>query len=550
MSLKLITPQLSAKPEPGVETRAVYVEEWVEALPFANPPALLRELHDTLYRLNRSPLKAAQRFGLLELYLPAYRFLLELQDEQGPVHSMAAFDKYRAETDATRHVADEMASGYKLVLAELLEGRTMWRRHRQLATALQRAFMFLCFALVHSHSEYLPTPLGSWDELSDLYRYAEENGLEAQEQPGGKLRPEFAKSIRHHYKRVLLVSLLDPHRLAHAEAWSAYRLLDEWADAAEVTRPQPVEKPTGMFVVDALPDHRPVPYKEVVASTLSDRYRLLNAAPVIRAAQQRLSALRQRRAGTGAAEPGAGERGAGAAASLLNTVVRALSLPRQRGTPRRAGAGQVRVAIGLSTLHHFLSGGDPDPEPASGDTGGGGSTGEESIEIGAPGGAGLGGRHTYSAEFWDLHDVGPGGVGLIKHMRPNVAIAAGDLIGVQPEREHDARTWMIGVVRWLRISGPGEYQAGIQILARSAEPVTLTAGPGESQALHKRAGLALSRLARAPGNSIVAPSGTFARGTPMLVEAPQGALHVAGEVLIESTLAYDRFTYTPAEAQV
>lgn len=67
MSLQLRVPAVSETVDPSVETRRVYVEEWVEALPYADPAALVRTLFTSLYALNRSPLRYRTRLEILEL---------------------------------------------------------------------------------------------------------------------------------------------------------------------------------------------------------------------------------------------------------------------------------------------------------------------------------------------------------------------------------------------------------------------------------------------------------------------------------------------------
>ena len=89
MAVKLRLPTIASEADPAIETRPVYVEEWVEALPYANPVVLLRNLHEALTKLNRTPVKPQTRLTLMELYRRPYEYLLDLLERQGPIHSIA-----------------------------------------------------------------------------------------------------------------------------------------------------------------------------------------------------------------------------------------------------------------------------------------------------------------------------------------------------------------------------------------------------------------------------------------------------------------------------
>ena len=94
MTLKLDIPEIAEQLDPSLERRGVYVEEWIEALPYANPGVLVNKLLEAVSGLNRNPLKPAQRLSLLEHYAKPYQYLLELQEKHGTSRTVAAFEKH------------------------------------------------------------------------------------------------------------------------------------------------------------------------------------------------------------------------------------------------------------------------------------------------------------------------------------------------------------------------------------------------------------------------------------------------------------------------
>ena len=81
MAVKVIIPTVSDNVDPSVELRGVYVEEWIEGLPYADPVVVVRNVLDAVSKLNRSPAKPANRLALMELYAQPYQFLMELQEK-------------------------------------------------------------------------------------------------------------------------------------------------------------------------------------------------------------------------------------------------------------------------------------------------------------------------------------------------------------------------------------------------------------------------------------------------------------------------------------
>ena len=82
MAFKLSLPKISEQSNPTVETRAVYVEEWVEGLAYANPPRLVEQMLEALRALNEQPLKPTHRLQLLELYVKPFQFALDFRRGQ------------------------------------------------------------------------------------------------------------------------------------------------------------------------------------------------------------------------------------------------------------------------------------------------------------------------------------------------------------------------------------------------------------------------------------------------------------------------------------
>jgi hypothetical protein len=337
MALRINIPSISEKADPSVETRSVYVEEWVETLPYANPSATQRTLFESLIKLNRCPVKAANRLTLLELYTAPYQFLMEHREKAGTARTASAFEKHRTDSEAARRLATEMAYGYKIVLAHTVGRKTLFGKNKDLALSLQRSVLFLSFSLIYSYEQYLPSPPAVWRELAELYRYA--CAADLQEIPavgGGKLSPDWQRPVADIYKQILLSSLIDPYHLPQGEVWRIHALIGRWSNKAEIGPMRSAGKGTGIFVVNAESGQQPTALAKLDGAGDAS-HQLLDTNPLIAHLQSLLKDT------TGDVDR-----------PLLGRIVRALGIPPARHTPRSKIQGLVNLASGLGSLHHFL----------------------------------------------------------------------------------------------------------------------------------------------------------------------------------------------------
>ena len=357
-----------------------------------------------------------------------------------------------------------------------------------------------------------------------MYNYAESSSLHDGSIPGPDQRGELTRSIASVYKRIALTSLVDPYHLSYGEIWRVYEAFEDCADSALIGPAEERPKAAGIFVIDPMDDHRPSPYADP-KTALSNRCRILDANPVIAALNTRQVPTRR-----------------GGRDSLITVMTRALSLPPKRHTPRETSEGRVSLIMGVSAVHHFL-GGETVQYASSGE--GGELSHREPASPEAPDVDGIVSvGPSYNAEFWEVLNEGPSGIGVIKRLRPNNAIGVGELIGIQfPLRGESGTRWRIGVVRWLSIEGSGEYQVGVQIFGRSAEAVEVSVDGGASS-VNVAAAVAVPALVADGRPSMIAPVGVISPDLIVTAHTSRTQVQLKPESLIERTANFERFSYS------
>lgn len=524
--MKLSLPRLDASPDPAVEIRPVYVEEWLESLAYANPPTLLDQTLQALERLNRQPLKPSLRLGLLDLYMRPYAFALDFRRTQKPARTGIALARQRDVSARLRRTALAMALGYKQALSDLRARRSRFGGTRDTRLALQRSVLFSSLGLMHAYDEYQPAPQGLWLETMALYMSAAEDGLDGQPVPSKLPDGAFSRSTADCFKCLCLTSLVDPYHLGYGELWAVYSAFGEYAEIARVEPVQEVPRPAGWFVIDPTSDGRPKPLVQVTGMP-GGHCRLLDANPVLKALHQR-----HRRADPADAVPG----------HTLAAMVRAVGLPPKRHTPRESSDGRVKLAAGLSTLHYFLRGGDTDVTPSVTDA-------EEIVASDAIGITSGGSSTAYRHQSWQVVNEGADGVGIAHDGRPDSFVGVGDLVGLQfPLRGDDEDDWSLGVIRWISVDEENRHQAGIQMLAERCSPVTVQAESGTgSMTRIPRPALALPSVGTDASSTLITPGGMFNAGDQMRVEAGTRQWLLEATAINESTGTYDRFSYRVLE---
>ncbi len=534
MDLNIRLPQVSAEIDPEVEVRSVYVEEWVDALPYANPGVLIHELQGALHKFNRSPLKPGLRFELLEHYRQPCLHLLENREMETSGSSAGTFEKTRSETGELRKLLAELANGYKRALSDSRSARGLWGKNKTLAAATQRSIHCLVNEQLLCFEQYHPVPAILWRELGRLWAFAEQSGFHQQAGKADKAHPGAHLSADNLYKQILLCSLVNPCHLAYGEVWGVFRLLMSCADRAVFQTKNPADKFTGLFLVPTNGD-APSPCRET--PTAMDVGLLLDTNPLLTALRSQLELPPENlAAGTHA---------------LLQHLARAFSLPPQRHLPRSASKGEVLIASGLSTLHHYLGGTPTNTktlDAAPGSEHNSEAEGDDNIEIGLPDNEFVSATatHSYTTESWEISNEGPGGVGMLRRLSPGITPRVGELVGIRIQQE---KRWGIGVVRWLNISEDEVHQAGIQFLGKKARAVLLYPADSRQSTANQLPGLVLAAADNSGKPTLLIPAGIYAAERPMTVATDKGTTHrIVLERCLDNSGNYERVDYRAAKS--
>lgn len=566
---------LSARTRPrettGTEAAAATVRpadlrRWVDELPYANREAVLGSLNEELSLLNAASVKPSVRFELLELHAGAYvRLLNSLIQRQGN-SGVSALQQQRRLADMARKLTLQVADGYKQVVdATGSKKASLFASRRSDVTAIQRAFLFLCYSLNHSYEQYLPTEPRVWIELAGLHGLARERG--ALDRPGShsEHRQEFARPISHLYKLALLTAVADPYHHGPGEVWKMFEFLGECADAAGLAAQRPAAGPEGVFVIDARGVERAWPLSHKAAGEAAKSYYLeTNATSSL------LENIREEvEQGRRDAFPTA--RARRQASAILSRIVQSLREPAQRSNDRTPIEAPVQLAVGISATQHLIGGTVAGTQATFGpgkESGARGAVSENdedavmkmidprsggTVDVdvnkgrrrtdGSEGGADEAGvMAIYGSEPWDVTNKSRRGVGIVRRDPPRTPLCVGEIVSIATNKGASA----IGLVRWFIVDEAGVHRAGIEIIGKRADSVNLRPLKHESNPDAARPALAMPFFgADEKAATLAALPGTYQEGGVLVVKCleTQAQVRVQMDSLIDATPSCERFTY-------
>ena len=513
-----------------IETRPIYVEEWLDSLPYIDFKKTSALLHEALQATNKADIKSATRLELIELYNRPYQYYVESQIKTGAQHTLQTIDAMQSQVAIMKQIAVGLSYGCKLAFDKAINKKTLWKQSKPPMEAMLMSLNYLSHALIFSFLEYAPVPKNVWQQLNFIYEFAEDKECQRKiySIPGANNK-DIKTTIDHAYKRIMMASLVDPHHLPFGAIWEIYEQLNDWAEYTQVHPIQAVSNPTGYFVFDLKSDNRPVPYSKFNQEETTNKTRLLDSTPLESLIQKQIDLIQM------------GQQidkdivlSPFYAKSLLSHMLKAWGLPPKRYFPRKSKTGNLNLVTGINALYYVLNNGNAFTRIATNDN-------DDEIDVGE--------GHTvtpdtssthYTPENWRIVDEGSGGYAVIRNEKPKKPIRVGDLVGINIDGED--KNWSLGVIRWLMVSRE-VHKIGLQNIADNAAPIALRACSGSKADREFRPAFLINNNNNPGDLSIIVEKGLYIAEREMEIRSNNKQQFIIAKNIIESSIAYEIFKY-------
>ncbi len=334
LEIRLESPEASLEALSFAETSLPALSQWASALPLVNIEETASQLNLATAELALLQASPADKYALLEALRPMIHYIATRIDR-------AQFTGGKTEKDSgAQNLTLNLCAGYKSVVVSILEhADKASHKEELLANAMHRLMSDLSRVLLRVLQFYRTPPKDFWWEFNELYRIASELEIAAHKLEDEENNSKTSLSIEDVYLRALLVACAKPNQLKHQEISSVFNALEHWTGPVTL---EP-ELSDSLFAVDLAGDDGPQYAKLIREPQTPLALRTEVLAYEIEAYLNDIDspfpippALSQ---------------------PLLRHLVDAWSVMQERTFSRFKTDVNVRVCVGLSAAHYFLSGG-------------------------------------------------------------------------------------------------------------------------------------------------------------------------------------------------
>ncbi len=571
--MQLTVPNRTTPKSNSFDSRPASMKTWLADLPMANIGETTRLLFEALSDLNGQDIPANQRFKAMEMMQKPILHVTSHMKKHYVGQTLPLAAQNLKIAHLSREITYAFATGYKILVMEQIAG--VGRRDKKLlVTAMHRAIKQLSIVLLKSYQVYETYPDSVWLEIHSLYRYAESNALH-----NTKILDESTMhaptTIANAYKQTLMLALACPYRMRHTEAEAVYTALEDWACVCEL---KPVYKAGSevMFATNLDTDEPPSYLVLRDANENRSTCRILGTSRLADVLHKSLSETRE-----GASKPG----NPSLSQDMLRRLMLAWGVMPKRRYSRVRDHSQVIAAMGLSSIHYFVSGevafndgtvdqecstelgitsGPQFKEPArynartiSEDAGKlpdvwemnytiEGDAKPSSTEMAvARAAAGMQIDTSHQTRNWKMVNVSAGGYCLLWDNPETTRAQVGELLGIREQSDPDTFHWRLGVIRWLKFVEKRGLELGVQMLSPGAVGV---AARMDIEARRRNEdftrGLLLPEIASIQQRStLLLPSPPFRLNDTAIVNCHGKDVRVRLTKLVENTGSFAQFQF-------
>lgn len=566
------------------DTRPGAIETWIQNLPILNAGDTSRQLYNALLEMNALDIETQQRYQALELLRNPIGLVIDGLKKHYLGQDFPLTPKARKVADLTAALYQQLATGYRITVAEESPKGRFRRDNKLLAAAIHRAMSALGMVLVKSFQVYSPYPPHIWREIHELYRQAENQKLlnvdikQAEEAS--------ASTVSGLYKQIMLLALACPYRLRQGAVENIYIKLKDWSSHASLTGLTTTGNANGIFVTNLASDDPPSYL--ILRHTKYNREdcRLLITNDLADCVGEELAQVRKK--GVISRDPDALHESV-----LLRLMLAWGVMPKRRYT-RKEKPSTAIVAMGLSASHYFISGEQlfssssgfaaeqetPVSNPAHYEAE---PTRAEQLDTPDLWELDKTNRHTpdgtlrtvefsdaarmsyapekqpekppaepvappaFNTREWQMVDVSAGGYRLLWDSHDNAQAEVGELIGIRDANDPDTFHLGLGVIRWMKAGDERGLELGVQMISPGAVAVGARQGDARKGSDYMRCLLLPEIAAIGQPATLITPNLPFHIGDVMLINSHGKEVRVELTKLVENTGAFAQFQFRPLE---
>ena len=512
--VELSIPKQAAAPEDSFLLSAREVKHWAEQLPVANVGETARQVYKTLASFNRMQIPTLVRAEVIELFREPVRYINTNITKHYLGAGFPLSPKAQKAALLAAELCNEIAISYKILFLEQVLGNEHNFNQKLVIVAAQRALQYIKQRMFHNLLTYRDYQQGLWREAHYLYAWASQNHVH---QIGVKDNSKFpwkrnsVQSIEEVYKGMLLIATTSPYRLTQSHLRRVHDKLPEWDKLTEIGSISDLDNHSaGIFYLNLWSDDPP--QKSISPAQRNDsRFRAFDLNGILSEAR------REYEESEWESPAHLDHDHQHLSRSLLKSLIRGWNKSLERKFARNALQHELFAIVGLSNLLRLL---EKNIEEAAEEQAGKKQEAQgtdntsshltwndsvfSTLAIASPANA-QGGDSIFSDSnnlastlLGTTVDADPQNLFDKLARDPNAAfsvltynesvegyclgwkesypmkVRVGDILGIRSPNNPDE--YSVAVTRWLKDADEKQLYIGIQVLASSCSPVTITPG--------------------------------------------------------------------------
>lgn len=524
-TIQLSIPNQDSSDSECVSLTVPVLESWLATLP-QDTIISGTEIKQFLNRINKSQLENSNRYELMELFRPVTKNLCNSLITNY-IHANIPLDEEKQQL-ATLNIQliTSLANGYKIAAIEacskLKKFKESDKNSQQVVNTFQRTINNLCWLLLETYRIYWPEPTRIWQDLNQIYLYAEQLNIHTTTVSKFENDFETMLSIKQAYYRAVLLAIFNPYHLHKGEIASIYERIPRWANFVHITKPSKFEDLKDNCFIDMDEDKPPKFMFDGNSDINLDHVRVISQKDLVQILNNQINDSKKSTGVSASIDGGQLE--------LYKRLLKALHPRQHRTSPRIPVSEKLTVANNLNACYYFINGRKDFSARIA-------LPNEDVTQI-------LDDSQEAEQQptIWNQKNQSESGIAIFCPQRCGMHAHVGEVVAF-----HNAETsWHIGVIRWIKTRPNGGLEFGIFIFADSSQAIEVKAVRGESSSFNFfRAILAPNKNPMQNQVSVIVPPDIYITGTVILINLEDRVVHAILQELIEKGRDFERYAILP-----
>ncbi len=480
------------------------VKKWLTELKQANMGDYTRQIYNGLMQLNRQSMPPKYRLENLEQLREPTRHIFSQLHKHFVNRTLPLPEKSLKIITLNQAVLNEIATGYKILIFEAANDLNKVD-NKILLVACERALHYYAEYLLKSSQIYANIPNALWWDIHRIYAYAESKKLHSKKIKDSEHSLK-SVSVEDYYKLILLFSLSRPNALRQSDTERVFMAMPEWIKYTNLTS-HPVANKLNQYFCSKLDSDIPPHCLSNDEIKSGSNIRALETGKLLEYLKKQITQNVDLTNATTIDNQISQE--------TLRMLITTWSLCTKRRFSRADKASDIKVAIGLTSIHNAIIDQQKAPEPKRSkrprstfslesisdnerakkdifaqqeptflithpDMKASESSSAGAWDMVAKGRALT---ESYARELqaqddelgelnkeapdlhWKISNVSAGGYCLQWNSQTTSRAQVGELIGIREKEPDHSYQWRVGVIRWMQYSRENGLEIGVQVLS-------------------------------------------------------------------------------------